>query len=194
VNWLIAYLAIGLVVLFAIVLADQLSKETRRSLRSELMDAIDGSRKHWSWKLAVNLSAAMVLALSVLFVIFGWPIAFFWKGRDMWTQHTKNKREVFVVARKDLVRQWTVQEIELSSRVIDPLGAVPDLPFGHLNAAWLQFKQVLQPQDAIWSFSSNWSAACERKTIREGYVVTRGKRIGRYVVTSWHEPPSDDRA
>lgn len=101
---------------------------------------------------------------------------------------------MFVISRKDLVRQWTVQEIELSARVIDPLGAVPDLPFGHLNAAWLQFKQVLQPQDAIWSFSSNWSAAWERQTIREGYVVLRGKRIGPHVVTSSHASPSADSA
>jgi hypothetical protein len=191
VTWLIWYLAIGLVVLLVIVLADQLSMETRRSLRRELMDAIDGDRKLWFWKLAVNLFALVPLVLSVLFVIFSWPIMFFWKGHDMWTQHAQNKREVFVIARKDLVRQWTVQEVEMSTRVIDPLGAVPDLPFGHLNGAWLQFKQVLQPQDVLWSFSSNWTVAWEPKKTREGYVVSRGKRIGPHIVTSWHEPPSE---
>ncbi len=33
-----------------------------------------------------------------------------------------------------LVREITVAEIEQANMVMDPLGAAPNLPFGHLNA------------------------------------------------------------
>ena len=45
----------------------------------------------------------------------------------------------FAVTGDHLLESLTVAEIEARERVSDPLGAVPDLPFGHLNTAWCEF-------------------------------------------------------
>ncbi|WVM93015.1 hypothetical protein ULG90_02285 [Halopseudomonas pachastrellae] len=45
----------------------------------------------------------------------------------------------FAVTEDHLLESLTVAEIEARERVADPLGAVPDLPFGHLNTAWQEF-------------------------------------------------------
>ena len=55
----------------------------------------------------------------------------------------------------------------------DPLGAVPDLPFGHLNAAWEKLKAGMRPGDTVAVFVAHW----EEDGVmweRRGYAVIRG--------------------
>ena len=35
----------------------------------------------------------------------------------------------------------TAGEIEQANMVIDPLGVAPNLPFGHLHAVWVEFRE-----------------------------------------------------
>ena len=80
-----------------------------------------------------------------------------------------------------------VAHIEDRETVVDPLGAVPQCPFGHLNAAWKNFLSGLQPQDVIWSFRSNWETTWGRKELRAGYVAVRGEVIGTHFLTVWKD-------
>ena len=80
---------------------------------------------------------------------------------------------VFAVKRADLLEKLTVAQIEARERVQDPLGAVPDLPFGHLHAAWQVFLAECQPGDKLWSFSARWPGDWRGEEQREGYVRVR---------------------
>ena len=39
--------------------------------------------------------------------------------------------------------------------VADALSAVPDMPFGHLYAAWKNFTDGLDADDDIWTFAAS---------------------------------------
>ena len=54
----------------------------------------------------------------------------------------------------------------------EPLNAVPDVPFGHLNPIWMEFKEKLEIEDKIWSFSGYWSSEWGWKKEYQGYVIT----------------------
>jgi hypothetical protein len=44
-------------------------------------------------------------------------------------------------------------DVEITSHIVDPLGCVPTLPFGHLNAGWVKFlSDMTDEADEIWSF------------------------------------------
>ncbi len=83
------------------------------------------------------------------------------------------RERVFAVKRADLLEKLTAEQIEARERVQDPLGAVPDLPFGHLNAAWKVFLAGCQPGDKLWSFSARWPGDWRGEERREGYVRVR---------------------
>ena len=74
---------------------------------------------------------------------------------------------------------------------MDPMGAVPDLPFGHLNATWLKFKVSLEPADSIWSFSVEWCGNWGRREIRAGYVAVRDTGFGPNFLTKWRRLDKD---
>ena len=80
----------------------------------------------------------------------------------------------------------SIEDIEARERVIDPLGAVPELPFGHLHSAWKAFLEGISPDDALWSFSANWTR-WGRKELRDGYVIVRGDIIGAHFQTVWKD-------
>ena len=130
------------------------------------------------------LKVVVPLLAGVLIVAI-WPIALFMQLKDMLAYRANwllvNKK--FAVGRRDLVQQMSIQEIEACERVRDPMSAVPDLPFGHLNAAWQRFIANLQPKDSIWTFSKEWEERSQKEN-RTGYVILRGKSIDCHFLTS----------
>ena len=113
-------------------------------------------------------SIFVVVALAIVF----WPLVLRY---DLRTRRLiKWKRQPaanapFVLHRKDLKERLTIEQVEARERVHDPLGAVPDLPFGFLHPAWQQFIARQQPGDSLWRFESpqtQWGEAL----VREGYV------------------------
>jgi hypothetical protein len=88
--------------------------------------------------------------------------------------------------RDDLQEMLSIEVIETRERVIDPLGAVPVVPFGHLHSAWKAFLDGVGPDDAVWSFSANWTR-WGRKELRDGYVIVRGDIIGAHFQTVWKD-------
>jgi hypothetical protein len=71
----------------------------------------------------------------------------------------------------------TIEEVEQRERVFDPMGAVPDLPFGHLNAAWQKFRDGLEPQDVIWTFSAHLQIKWQGEETITGYLAVCNNRI-----------------
>ncbi len=182
--YLTGYLAIGVVVLLVMFISAWLSG-MREWPKWET--EIEWADLDWWGKLKISA----VLPLLVIFVITAWPVVLYLRAQDILaSRKAKADKEAdeearkFSITKADLVRQMAVEEIEQQERVTDPMGAVPDLPFGYLNAAWSQFKGSLEPDDSIWAFSSQYQNDWGGEEIREGYVIVRGDRIGPHFLNS----------
>jgi hypothetical protein len=68
-------------------------------------------------------------------------------------------------------------------------GAAPNLPFGHLNAAWRAFIEGGTEGDELWSFSADWRTAWDNMERRAGYVRVREGAPGEHFQTMWKELP-----
>lgn len=173
---LLLYLGLGALTLGLICVWDHMNKAF----------AFDQPEENWWLKL---LEKVVLPVLFAVFVIAGWPVALFLQLREI-LHHLKNppaKQLVFrefSIARGDLGQQVTVEEIEEHESIFDPLGAVPAIPFGHLNAGWLSFKAKLTPHDSIWTFSRQWMNREWKYEERTGYVILRDDRIGSYFLTT----------
>ncbi len=84
----------------------------------------------------------------------------------------------YILTPEDLRERLTVGEIETREMISDPLSAVPDLPFGHLNVVWRRFLNDHVESDELWSFST----LQESRELRTGYAKVRsGKPISHFV-------------
>mgnify|MGYP000117170759 FL=1 len=71
----------------------------------------------------------------------------------------------------DLIKEFTVEEVEMMEMVNDPLDAAPHLPFGFLNREWKSYLERIGDTKILWSFNILWEEdGCESFNI-EGYVV-----------------------
>ena len=172
------YLGIGGVVLVVVYGAHRLDGRDALNSKSELLDALHPERKTLRYRI---LSGFVAPALTAVAVLVGWPIAVGLKLKEVLIRHLHEptrKPEGFVVRETDLERSFTIAEIEERERVVDPLGAVPDLPFGHLNSAWRRFVDMQGPGDTAWSFSTRRSGALGHEEWCRGYVLVRAGSRG----------------
>jgi hypothetical protein len=181
--YLVVYLAIGVVVLcWLLVKHFRVSRDRSESLSSFLQAASGKEESHFRQFVRYRV----VPVLTGLTAIIFWPI-----GVYMMVQEAINDRKqkaedlaaIFVIKRADLLAPLSIDAIEQREQVVDPLGAVPDLPFGHLHGAWCKFRDGLQAEDAIWYFACVWTGRWGKAVRRTGYVVLRGKAIGPYFLT-----------
>lgn len=90
--------------------------------------------------------------------------------------------EKFTVGRQHLLGQLTVEDAEAREFVIDPLRGVPELPFGHLHAAWKEFLKGHADGSELWSFSGRWQTWWNQE-LRSGYVLVRNGSSGAQFLT-----------
>lgn len=170
-NWWTWYLGIGLLVLVLVVV--------------------------WDWYASLyvvsskSLTDRLIVVAAAIVVVPVWPIVLFVQLRDI-AKHIANppekskKFKKFKVARKHLVKRISVQEVERLERLellVDPLGAVPDVPFGFLNGAWQQFVNDLRPADSLWVLSARAMNGFQMEEW-QGYAILRWGRIKRVMLTS----------
>lgn len=198
-TYLLCYLALGVVILAVIIISDRFSQakesqEFRKSI-GEVQDALFPERKKLWYRLLNNIIAP---GLAGVLLIVGWPVALIIEARKKFLKERKpaaeenvetldlfsdQQEKEFAVERGDLQERLSLQEIEQRERVTDPLGAVPDLPFGHLNGAWRKFLESKSPEDEVWTFSAHWTTSWGQKELRAGYVIVRGDGVGPYFQT-----------
>ena len=167
------YLGIGGVVLVVVYGAHRLDGRDALNSKSELLDALHPERKTLRHRIILGV---VVPVLTAVAVVVGWPIAVGLKLKELltrWSLGRVSGPEGFVVRETDLERSFTIAEIEERERVVDPLGAVPDLPFGHLNSAWRRFVDMQAPGDTAWSFSTRRRSATGGEEWCRGYVWVR---------------------
>ena len=88
----------------------------------------------------------------------------------------------FAVTLQHLQEALSVVEIEARERVFDPLGTVPDVPFGHLNTAWQDFLVQCEEGAEFRRFAADWDSGWCRER-REGYVEIVQGQPGRFFMT-----------
>lgn len=185
------YLGIGAVVLFLMVAFHKLTKKKDDNSLSDVLADLGPERKSlWFRLLNDVLGPALIGALIVPF----WPVLVFFKVKELVFGEPARgpiDEPEFAVTRDDLQTQLSLQEIEQREIVFDPLGAAPNVPFGHLNAAWKRFCGGMEPHDSLWSFTAPWTSAWGSKDIRQGYVIVRGEEIGAHFITVWKEIEED---
>jgi hypothetical protein len=145
----------------------------------------------------------VVPVLAAIALVIVWPVAAYMKGKDVFDKRRRaasasvegdiplgrafGVERKFEVERSHLQECLTVAQIEDRERVTDPLGAVPDLPFGHLHAAWKTFISQASEDDEIWSFTRPWETRWGHKEVRAGYTLMRDGAPVAYMWTMWRD-------
>jgi hypothetical protein len=148
-----------------------------------------------TWKQRVANVFLYPLAIVFIFIPL-WPVVLSvelhlpWYKLKFWT--SKAERSVpwtltdeepeFKVSMPDLLEKLSRAEIEAIEQVDDPLGAAPNIPFGHLNSTWQAFVDGLEPDCELWSFRGRWNTRY-RDWQMKGYVACNGEEIGEYYLT-----------
>lgn len=190
-SYFVAYLVIGMILMAThqvwYRLSDQYKTASSQSYTS------DHHPKWSAWRIwfldkAIVVAVLKGILLNALFwaiALLLWPVLLimFFYEKCFPTPAVDLTEKKFEVVLENLLQQMSIEEIEQRERVFDPLGAVPDLPFGHLNGAWTRFKAELQDGDLIWSFSAKWTSDWGWSDIRDGYVILRADTIVQHFLT-----------
>lgn len=172
--YLIWYLIVGAVILISITGFHTLTS-TKKAERPLIV-----SKYYDTWWYQL-LSSLLLIVVFVFLFIPCWPILLYIKIKG--TYFAPPPAPTFAITSPDLIELFTVEAIEQREMVSDPLNAVPNVPFGHLNQAWKDFIAELGTGDQLWSFSSTWDLSFGGQELKKGYVIVTHGSIGRYFLT-----------
>jgi len=136
----------------------------------------------------------LVYAIAVICILLGWPLFFMWafyqSKKDAAFEIEQNKPN-FNCAPEHLISKIDPHDAEIANYVIDPLGTVPPLPFGHLNKAWGNFlANLLDEEDELWSFHIPKGGKCGKYRFAassdiQGFAKVRhGEILGEFITES----------
>ncbi len=190
-DWLLIlqiYFSVGLVVCLAVVTSHLWMKRGQASSLTDALKSLNPSRQRFWYRV---LEDVVVPGLAFILVWLVWPVAIGFKFYEMYQKKDAEanserlaKAKVFVLKEEALIREMTVAEIEEANRVMDPLGAAPNLPFGHLNAVWVEFRDGLGVGETLHLFESVGPNAF-RKQLIWGYAVCKEGRVDRFMNAGW---------
>ncbi len=180
---LIVYLGAGAIVLIAALTQHIWKRQPSSDLAEAVMDAMHPERQRWHKRI---LRVVIVPALTGLLVVLVWPAALV-----IWRRGAREEAELrevpppreFSVSPSDLRERMSLDEAEARERVLDPLHAVPDLPFGHLNSVWQKLRASWQEGDELWFFSVEWQDQWGERELRTGYVLWREGEPAGHILT-----------
>jgi hypothetical protein len=189
VIYLYVYLGIGVVTLAIVVAEHWLTKERASEWLQAFLLATQPERENLSYRI---LNRFVVPALAALAIVLAWPVALYRMGKEFLANREApdlpEEKSEFKVEREHLQELLTISQIEAREAVEDPLGAVPKLPFGHLNAGWKRFIEGARADEELWSFTAHWKTAWGREWFRSGYVIVRDGAPTRHFLTALKDP------
>lgn len=168
--WLWIYLGAGLAVCTFFVVAQMLRQKIPASEILTIMRGPVSFKAKLLEKMGVPLLASLAL-------VVGWPLAMWYIVKEKRNERRQEKRRmdaIFKVRSKDLGSITTVSEAEASARIVDPLSAVSNLPFGHLNGVWKDFLAGRQPNAELWTFACVSKSQWGSNSYCEGFVWVLG--------------------
>jgi hypothetical protein len=136
----------------------------------------------------------LIYAIALVCISLGWPLFFIWafhqSKKEANLEIERNKPD-FNCAPQHLISKVDPHDAEIASYVIDPLGTVPPLPFGHLNKAWGNFlADLMDEKDELWSFHITKGSNCGKYSfaassdIRGFAKVRNGEILGEFITES----------
>jgi hypothetical protein len=133
-----------------------------------------------------QLKEILFYCFSISCVLFAWPafvIYYFKHLQDEKANKVWQALPNFDCAPEYLIAEINPVDAEITSYVIDPLGTVPALPFGHLNKGWVNFlTDMTDGADQMWSFyipkgGKIGKYQFETTSETRGYAMVRGGKI-----------------
>jgi hypothetical protein len=163
-------------------------KRRQASSLTDALKSLNPSRQRF-WYRVVEDMVVPGLAFILVWLVLPAAIGFKFFERYQKKEAAANserlaKAKVFVLKEEALVREMTVAEIEQANMVIDPLGAAPNLPFGHLHAVWVEFRDGLGVGETVYLFESVGPNVF-RKQLIWGYAVCKAGRVERFMTAGW---------
>lgn len=189
--YLYAYLGFGLFVLSLLYLAREAPEQRAQNPMSALSDGGRGARTIWDRL----LDSILVPAFALSFIVICWPFMAYYRVKELIAR--KNGTEsaqdpVFAVESAHLLERLSVEDVEACETVSDPLGAVPNQPFGHLHTAWRAFVDPRTESDELWSFSADWRTDWGNMERRAGYVLVRAGAPAEHFLTMRKDLPQEE--
>jgi hypothetical protein len=185
--WLALYLAAGAIVLVMAWGLHWLAEWRRGRARS----GRPGPSRAAPGRLRHRIQSELVVpAIASLGMVLAWPLVagIFVRSWLPRTAPVAPKAEpAFAVAAGDLLEPLSIQDIESREVVSDPLGAVPDLPFGHLHPAWRRFLDGQAPSDRLWRFRTAWPPY-GTPTVHLGYARVRDGAVVAHILLERRPP------
>ena len=186
-DYLLLYIAPGAVMVAFLLTKTALEKPS--DFAKSVMRVM-GKEEAWIDKLKEALS----FSLGMLCVLIGWPGFLVWLIKDKIDDATRQKRydePDFNCLPEYLISKVNPVDAEIASYVIDPLGTVPPLPFGHLNKGWVNFlSDMTDDRDEMWSFfipkgSKHGKYRIAATSDIKGYAkVCNGKVLAEFITES----------
>lgn len=133
----------------------------------------------------------LAYTIATFCIAFGWPAFGIWaivKSRREASLEIERKKPDFTCLHEHLISKVNPTDAEIASYIIDPLGTVPPLPFGHLNHGWVSFlANMLELDDEMWSFHIPKGSECGKHRFAatseiRGYAMVRnGEILGEFI-------------
>lgn len=193
-DWFLLYVAIGAIsfpVLRLLVYVFH-RKESPSVWAQEVIAALEKEKS-----LSDRIKKTIVWFGSVIMFCLIWPVAvmvglyalFF----DKQTPRYRSEEPSFNCQKDSLIKKVNPIDVEAASYVEDPLGRVPNVPFGHLHQGWIKLLEQLGPTDQLWSFatkgwsikpghSPKYSKPCD---IYSGFAIVRDKKVVAEFICGW---------
>ena len=184
--WFAIYLAVGIPVLILLRVMVYIldGPSPYGGVLHEIMQEIRGKERLTvrSMRLAAKISMFPLVLLI-------WPLVIGIVIQDRYfpSEHgwKPDPEAAFNCRRKHLVRVITPEAAEAQAWVVDPLGRVPDVPFGHLYPGWCALLAERQIGDSLWYFEvPGYTPEPDAEPQRHQYAVPRGAKRGYALVHS----------
>lgn len=185
-HWFFIYFSIGAITLPLLRLFVYMfhRKEAPSVWVDEVIAALE---KEKSLKAKVKKTLTWVRVVISFCLI--WPVALAVAAHAMFfdgpTPLYSSDEPRFTCQKESLIKQVDALEIEEANYVTDPLGRVPNVPFGHLHQGWINLLSQLEQSDELWMFKtkgwcnddSNAPKYEKPRNVSSGFAVVRGKKV-----------------
>ena len=153
-RYLVLYFAVGVITLALTLLQSHLEKKKHGPSFGETMEELRLQKASTWQRIAHKIIVPVLAGVAIICV---WPVAIVLLVQSVIEHRRLAKLEEdkeFRIQEQDLIEQLSIDEIEKRERVEDPLGGVPDEPFGHLWPTWRTFVNELNADVKLWSFAA----------------------------------------
>ncbi len=178
-QWLFIYAACG-VLFTTVILIRNWQKDSSQSLVSDIRRIFVKNKAISDRIVEIIGNSFALISVSALWVLFlCWLVyeKYFQKMND-----EIDEKQRFNATKEFLICIIDPEAEEKKHIIHDPLGRVPEVPFGHLHHAWIKFLANTEPDDLIWSYKikvgdliTPWYSKQKRPSSRsiKGYACLR---------------------